>query len=34
MKFTEIPYSRPDVPALLAAYDALTERVKNASSAA
>ena len=30
MKFTEFPYHRPDVPALLAAYRELTDRVARA----
>ncbi len=34
MKFPEIPYTRPDVPALLSQLDALTARLKEAPSAA
>ena len=30
MKFTEFPYHRPDVPALLAEYRELTDRVSKA----
>ena len=33
MKFSEMPYTRPDMPALLAQMDQLTARLKAAASA-
>ena len=34
MKFSEMPYTRPDVPKILAAYADATARFENASTAA